>query len=128
MSSQNREFLTPSPLLVVFLLSKIGNFWHPLPPCDDIVYGRPLIIFILKFTIELAKYILSLFVKLIFSEKAKRFEKRSYMDLTLLSKYQKQVVDFFSNFVDFLENLNFNYFTLKLRLDLKVKSKSISHE
>ena len=26
MSSQNRRFLTPSPLLVVFLLSKIGNF------------------------------------------------------------------------------------------------------
>ena len=33
MSSQNRWFLTPSPLLVVFLLSKIGNFWPlPCPP------------------------------------------------------------------------------------------------
>ena len=27
------RFLTPSPLLAVFLLSKIGNFWpHPPPP------------------------------------------------------------------------------------------------
>ena len=30
MSSQNWRFLTPSPLLVVFLLCKIGNFWPPL--------------------------------------------------------------------------------------------------
>ena len=41
MLSQNRRFLTPSPLLVFFLLSKIGNFL-PLPPLDDIVYGLPL--------------------------------------------------------------------------------------
>ena len=32
MLSQNRRFLTPSPLLVVFLLSKIGNYWPPPPP------------------------------------------------------------------------------------------------
>ena len=41
MLSQNRRFLTPSPLQVFFLLSKIGNFL-PLPPLDDIVYGLPL--------------------------------------------------------------------------------------
>ena len=46
MSFQNWQFLTPSPLLIVFLLSKIGNFWPPpLPPWDDIVYGRPLILY-----------------------------------------------------------------------------------
>ena len=39
MSAQNWQFLTPSPLLVIFLLSEIGNFWPP--PCDNIVYGRP---------------------------------------------------------------------------------------
>ena len=31
MLSLNQQFLTPFPLLVVFLLSKISNFW-PLPP------------------------------------------------------------------------------------------------
>ena len=31
MSSQNWQFLTPSPLSVVFLLCKIGNFWSPPP-------------------------------------------------------------------------------------------------
>ena len=36
-------FLPPPSLLVIFLPSKIGNFWPaPLPPWDDIVYGRPL--------------------------------------------------------------------------------------
>ena len=36
------NFWPPPPLLVVFLLSKFGNFWpNPLPLWDDIVYGRP---------------------------------------------------------------------------------------
>ena len=40
------DFWPPPPLLVlvVFLLSKIGNFDHPLPPRDNIVYGRPLMV------------------------------------------------------------------------------------
>ena len=32
MSSQYRRFLTPHPLLVVFLLGEIDNFWSPPPP------------------------------------------------------------------------------------------------
>ena len=53
MSSQNWQFLTPSLLLVVFLQSKIGNFWPPpLPPWDDIVYGQPLRVNILKFYVK----------------------------------------------------------------------------
>ena len=37
------NFWPPSLLLVVFFLSEIGNFWPPpLPPWDNIVFGRPL--------------------------------------------------------------------------------------
>ena len=50
MSSQNWQFLTPSPpFLSSFLSSRIhlvNRLWaYPPPPCrDDIVYGRPLVL------------------------------------------------------------------------------------
>ena len=52
MSSQNWRFLTPSRLLIVFLLCKIRNFWPPPPYWDGIVYERPLYLY-MKHNLEL---------------------------------------------------------------------------